>query len=333
MAKKTTSKPTSTQETHTHADGTVHAGPAHDHAPADDLLVASTALDLTVPWTEIEPVYNEVLLQMSKRVKSAGFRPGKVPTVVAKDIIGEEKLKDETAQRLLPNAYGKLMKTSGKQPLTQPEISAKKMDLGSDWEFTVFIAEKPEISIKDHQKVVKAAKKEAEKEIAAATKAEKSNKDDKAEPQAPEGQKPDPEAEKREKTLQAIFKALITEYKPRVPELLLKQETRAELDEMVRNLEQIQMKLDDYLARRQITFEQLTGEVATQILGRLQLDLLYSAMIDDQKLDVTEADVDKFLERIPDKAIRDQQRQDERYLSYIKTLILRDKVSEYLLNV
>lgn len=288
----------------------------------------NTVLTLTLKWSDIEPVYKSVLASLATRVKTGGFRKGKVPPQVAEGVIGEEVLKEETAKKLLPDAYEKLIKDHNKKPITQPEFQAKKMNKGEDWELEVIIAEKPEISLKDHKNIVKKAKTEAKKLFAEELKKfeehEKEHKDDKNHPHT--HQKPNEE----EFTLQTIFKNLLTEYKPQVPELLLKQETRFELDEMVRSLKQLNMTLDDYIARRQITFEQLSNDVAIQVLGRLQLDFLYSALIEDQKMDVSETDLDEFVKRIQDEKQRAERRQDQEYLRYITPMILRQKVSDYL---
>lgn len=291
----------------------------------------NTVLSLTLKWSVIEPVYKEVLANLAKRVKTGGFRKGKVPPQVAEGIIGEEALKEEVAKKLLPDAYEKLVKDHNKKPITQPEFQAKKMDKGSDWELEVIIAEKPVITLKNHAAIVKKAKSESKKLFAEELKKfaehEKEHQDDKDHPHT--HQKPTEE----EFTLQTIFKNLLTEYKPQVPELLLKQETRFELDEMVRSLQQLNMTLDDYLARRKITFEQLSNDVAVQVLGRLQLDLLYSALIEDQKMDVSESDLDEFVKRIQDEKQRAERRQDQEYLRYISPMILRQKVSDYLKNL
>jgi len=288
----------------------------------------STVLSLSLKWSDIEPVYHQVLSNLAKRVKSAGFRAGKVPPQVAEGIIGEEMVKEETAKKLLPEAYEKLITETKKKPITQPEFQAKKMAKGEDWELEVIIAERPEVNLKDHAKVVKTAKAEAKKlfpdEIKAFEQAEKEHHHDGSVPhthQAPN---------EKEFTLQTIFRALLTTYKPLVPELLLKQETRMELDGMVKSLRQLNMNLDDYVARRGITFEQLSNDVAVQALGRLQLDLLYSALIADQEFVVQETDLDEFVKQIEDEKQRTTRRQDPEYLRYITPMILREKVSEYL---
>lgn len=298
---------------------------------AEALLLPSTVLNLKIAWKDVEPVYKHVLHELSARVKAPGFRKGKVPAALAKDIIGPEKLLQETAQHLLPAEYDKLIKTSGKFPIAQPEFEPKKMGPNQDWEFEVKIAERATVAIKGLAKLVKKAKSDAEKALA--EEAKKPAETDKKDAKNAVSKPALTESERKERVMQEVLRTLITSYKPRVPELLLKQETRYELEEMVRSLEQLKMTLQDYLNRRRIQFDELSNEVAVQTLGKLQLDLLYGSIIDDQKITVSDKDLDTFVERITDEKQRAEQRKNQQYLSYITPIILRQKVSDYLLSL
>lgn len=296
------------------------------------MIVDNTVLHLKLSWTEIAPVYQSVLTHHAKHVKAAGFRPGKTPPEVAESMISEEHLKEETAKKLVPAAYEALIKKEQKKPITQPEFRAIKIDKGSDWEFEVHIAEKPVINLKDYAKLVKKTKAEALKEYQAQQKAQTQKSDAAADTTKNAAPQP-PQPTQDEFLLQAIFRQLVMTYKPQVPELLLKQETRHELEDLVQSLDQMNIGLDSYLSRRNISFEQLSNEIATQAMGRLQLDLLYSGVIEDQKLEIKEADLDTFVQQIKDEKERSERRQDPNYLRYITPLILRQKVTAYLLSL
>jgi len=242
---------------------------------------------------------------------------------------------------LLPQAYQDLIKESGKVPLTQPEFQAVKVDLNQDWEIEAQIAEKPDVSIKGYEKIAKKAKAEAEKELKAnyqhQDKATDATKTDKVEPElSPEEKAKKQEQEKshhQEHLLQGMFKALILEFKPQIPELLVKLETRGELEQLIKSIEQFGLSFDDYLTRRQLTFEQLSGELATQSLARIQLEFILEAIIEDQKLVASEAEYDEYLNRLTDEKQRQIQRQDQQYMAYITNLIVRKKATQYLLSL
>jgi FKBP-type peptidyl-prolyl cis-trans isomerase (trigger factor) len=306
---------------------------------ANSVIAPNTTLTISIPWETIQPAYNEALKRLAKKVRSSGFRPGKVPPKIALDIIGEEKVKEEALKNILPAAYQAEVEKSGKQPLTQPEFSAKQVELGSDWEIIAEIAERPKISVKGYEKIAKKAKAEAEKAFEESHKAEpKAESDDKtakkeltAEEKATQAEKE--QAHHDDHLLQGILKALITELKPAIPGLLIKSETRAELEQLIRSLDQFGLSFDDYLARRQVTFEQLSNELASQSLSRLQIEFILEAIVEDQKIEAETSELDAYLQRITDEKVREQQRADAQYMAYITNLVLRQKATKYLLGL
>jgi len=301
------------------------------------VIAPNTKLTLVIPWTQIEPAYTQALKKLAKQVRSSGFRPGKVPTHLAVDMIGQVRVKEEALKGLLTPVYQAAIEKSGKIPLTQPEFSAQKVELGADWEIIAEIAEKPVVSIKNYQKIAKDAKSKAEKEPAHAhgTPDEKTTaKKEETKELTTEEKKKQLEQEKaahEDHLLQHILQALVLELKPAIPELLIKTETRAELEQLVRSLEQFGLKFDDYIARRQITFEQLSNELATQALSRLQIEFILEAITQDLKLVAEESEFEEYLNRISDEKARAQQKADPQYMAYLQGLVLRQKAARALL--
>ena len=147
---------------------------------------------------------------------------------------------------------------------------------------------------------------------------------------------PTPEAvaaEKKDTHLRFIFRELITGLKPAIPELLLKEEARLELEKLVRDLSQIKISLDDYLARRQMNFDQLSTELATQVLGQLQLEFILEALGQHLKLKIADADYQEYWKRIEDEKTREAYQKDPQYLAYLTRVISRQKVIDHLLSL
>lgn len=300
-------------------------------APADSIIAPNTVITLTLPWSEVEPVYKEVLKKLAKKVKSPGFRPGKVPAHIALETIGSENLNEEILKKILPNHYQEAVNAQNKKPLTYPEFRALSVEMNKDWIIEAHIAEKPEVVLKDYQKIAKKSM-EVVKSEPAGHKHEHAHVEEKAQ----DAPKPTPEqlkAEQDEHTLQHIFRDLISVIKPRIPELLIKEEARGELEQLVRSLNQVQMSLDGYLERRQITFEQLSGELASQALGRLQLEFILQAIIEQENLKAEDKDYEEYFARIKDEKTRKEQSQNPDYRNYIGSLIVRKKVADHLLSL
>ncbi len=324
-------QPTSTNDhsdhNHDH-DGHDHSGHNHSH-DADSMIGPNTIIPLVLPWKTVEPVYQETLKRSAKRVKTAGFRQGKVPSKIAADIIGRDRLIEETLKQVLPPIYQAALKAKNGKPLTQPEFVPTKLEMGSDWEIEAHIAEKPEISIKGYEKLVKKGKTDADKEIkelakakvAVAKKDEKAKVEDKA------------EADEKEIRLRHIFRELVSDLKPVLPELLIKEETRAELERLVQSLNQVNLTFDDYLKRRQTSFEHVSAELATQVMTQLQLEFILEKIGEDQKVEATEADFQPFLDRIKDEKTKKEYSQNPEYKKYLTQVVTRQKVIDHLLSL
>ncbi len=324
---------TKTPPTHHHD----HAGHNHDHdhsvqpGAIDSVIGPDTIIPLTLAWKTVEPVYQQTLKTMAKKVKSAGFRQGKVPTKLAEEIIGISNIIEETVNKLLPAAYQDILKTHKLEPLTRPEFLPKKLTMGEDWELEVHIAQKPEVTVKGYEKLAKKGKTEGEKEWqnhqTEHAEHQKTQKLSEAEAAT------QTESEHKDMQLRFIFRELVTGLKPIIPELLVKEETRAELEKLVKSLNQLKMTLDDYLTRRQMSFEQLSGEVATQVIGQLQLEFILQALAEDTKFAMVEADFETHLNKIEDEKTRAKYEKDPEYRAYLTRVVAREKVVDHLLSL
>ena len=189
--------------------------------PENSLLSPNTSITITLKKEVVKKKYNEVLKSLSKKIKLDGFRKGAVPIKIAEEHIGQAKIIEYVLEELVPDAYKKTVADSKKAPITRPEFSVTSTEIGKDWILEAHFAELPEVSIKKYETHVKAGAKNAKKALAESKKEAKEktkSKDDKEEkkvtPLTPEQEK--------ETKLQHIFREMVTQLKPKVPELLLK---------------------------------------------------------------------------------------------------------------
>jgi FKBP-type peptidyl-prolyl cis-trans isomerase (trigger factor) len=298
----------------------------HDHThDVDSMIGPNTIIPLTLSWKIVEPAYQEVLRKLAKKVKSSGFRLGKVPVKIAEDMIGRERLIEETLKKLVPPIYQAAIKAKDFRPLTQPEFVPTKLEMASDWELEAHIAEKPTVSVKGYQKLAKKGKAEADKEI----KDQAKTKKPKAEGDQPDAKEPDA----KEIQMRHIFRELVSELKPTLPELLVKEETRAELERLVQSLSQLNLTFDDYLKRRQTSFEHVSAELATQVMTQLQLEFILEKIGEDLKVAPTETDFQPYFDRIKDEKTKTEYSQNPEYKQYLTRVITRQKVIDHLLGL
>lgn len=273
-------------------------------------IAANTTLVVTLPWSAVEPAYDTQLKKGAKKLKVKGFRQGKVPASYAKKMLDQETLINETINQLLPEAYHQAIHQGDHRPITHPDFKPLKVEWGSDWEIEAAFAEAPTVTIKNWQKTardgLKKAGKEWEKqqreleknsqEKASKTKGQTNQKaDQEADPKASASKQ---QAQKEEFLLQHLFATLAKEYGPAIPELLIREQTRSQLENLSRQLEQMGANMDQYLERRGQKFEDLAQEMAVQSLTRLQMEFVLQAIEADLKIEIAGKDIEAEFEKI-----------------------------------
>lgn len=308
---------------------------------APELIIANTQLQIVIPAAQAQAAYKKTLAKLAPKAKVAGFRKGKVPAHIAEESIGQINIIDQVLQDLVPNLYVEAVKKAGKTPLTNPDIKPVKLNLNEDWELVAEIAEKPTFKLGDYKKMVKNGKKEAIKEIQAeeAKVHDHSHdlKDGEKSEKGHEGKHTHKltDKQKEDLTLSVIFKKLVGEIKPQIQELFLREKVRQELQRLEQDLKQVNLTLDDYLAKQNSTFEQFSQQLAVMHLGQIQLEFILQEIITSEKLTATEEEISAKIKEITEKLDKKaaQDFDEKQYRPYFVTVIERDKVIDFLLKL
>jgi len=301
--------------------------PKTQKTPAKSEIVAdNTVLKLVIPAAQATKTYQQILKKSAQNIKIKGFRKGKVPTKLAQEQLDPAQLVEKAINQILPQAYTDLIKKEKKQPISEPSFKLISAEKDKDWEVEVQIAEAPTIKLTDYKKTAVAAKKKAEKEISAHKK-EDQKAEKKGESKGHHHHKHDDESTK----LHAIFASLIETSKPAIPELLIKQETQRQIQQIVSQLDQLKLSLDDYLKRRNQTFEQLTSEMAAQSLANLQLEFILLELAKEIKAEASDKEIKAEMKKnFPENK---QQQTNPYLLAQIKRNIERKQVIDHLLSL
>lgn len=136
--------------------------------------ISSTKVALTITATEVElaPIKNLVVEQLSKNVKIAGFREGKVPLQVAEKHLDPELLSSEFVNEAINQLYIEAVKSQAVDPVAQPTIEIKKIVPYDVLEFEAQIDTLGVVKVGKYKKlaVKKDVIKISEKEIGEVTK-------------------------------------------------------------------------------------------------------------------------------------------------------------------
>lgn len=297
------------------------------------LIGANTVVTLTIPANDAQAAYTKALKKLAKTVKAAGFRKGKVPAKVAEEHLKPETIIEEALQTVIPELYTAAIKKENLQPLTYPEFKPVSLNKGEDWVVEAYVAQRPTINLSGYKKIVAKANKDAIAELEKQAKElEKHIAESKDEKHEHSHAQPSQEEQKNFR-IQFVYKVLVQEIKPEIQELLVKEETRYDLEQLATQLKQFNIPFEKFLQQRKLTFEQLSNELAAGALARLQTAFIIDEVAKTEKLTVEKADLTAAFEKVTDKKLRAQQESDPRYIDMMSQTILRQKVADHLLSI
>ena len=125
-------------------------------------------VDITIPADKVESGYNRIAKQFAKEAKLSGFRAGKAPVSVVKNLY-KKNIEEETLKELLSASFQKASKDQGENLLSYsfPKEKSPELKIGSDFTFTLRFNIAPEIEIPEYNGIKIELEKQSvdEKEI------------------------------------------------------------------------------------------------------------------------------------------------------------------------
>ncbi|OIO66545.1 MAG: trigger factor [Zetaproteobacteria bacterium CG_4_9_14_3_um_filter_49_83] len=103
-------------------------------------------VEVKLPKSEYDRIYNEQLAALSRSAKLPGFRPGKTPMQVIKQQFGP-KLHDDTVSQLLQTHYIGAIDASGLKPAIQPELDIPAIQPVEHFVFNLNVVTWPEVEL------------------------------------------------------------------------------------------------------------------------------------------------------------------------------------------
>lgn len=130
-------------------------------AKKDDFLIDNKKISETkrelvfkVPTKEFNKFYKQALQELSKDLKVAGFRKGKVPAEIAEKELGPERVLYYAGDLAIRKIYVSTIVSANIPAIGEPKIDLKKIKKGEDLEFTATVELLPEVKLKDYQKEI-----------------------------------------------------------------------------------------------------------------------------------------------------------------------------------
>ncbi|MDT7756418.1 MAG: trigger factor, partial [Mycobacterium sp.] len=79
-------------------------------------------INVEVPFSELQPDFDQAFKEMAKQIRMPGFRPGKVPVKLLESRIDKQAMLDQVVGEAVPGRYSEAVASSDVQPIGQPEI-------------------------------------------------------------------------------------------------------------------------------------------------------------------------------------------------------------------
>lgn len=270
-------------------------------------------LTITVPWKRIEGAYQKALARLAKETTIKGFRKGKASPKIVEEKIGKPKVYEELLKTLVPEVYLEAVKEQKINPILNPQIKVVSLQEGKDWQIVATTCELPVVELKGYKGVIRKAF--ASEKIWVPGKGE-----DK------------PTQEQEGKKMEKLFKTLLAAAKVKVPTILVEEEVNRMLSRLIDQTNKLGLTVEQYLNSIGKTNEQIRQEYQTQAEETLRLELILSAIADQEKISVPETEVEAMIKATPDEETR-KSLETPTQKAYIRQLLKKRKAIDSLMKL
>ncbi|MBU3956897.1 hypothetical protein KKI19_01255 [Patescibacteria group bacterium] len=239
-------------------------------------------LTITIPKKRVTTAYEKTLRQLAKDAEIKGFRKGKAPLKKVEEKIGKTKIYEEVLKTLIPEVYVEAVKEQKVKPIINPQISVVSLEEGKDWQIKAITCELPELKLGDYKGEIKKALASEKIWVPGKDKEKKTE-------------------EKESEQLGKIFQILLKTIKIQIPELLIQEEVNRMLSRLVDQTGRLGLTVEQYLVSIGKTSDQIRQEYRQQAEESLKLELILSAIADEEKIQVDNSEIQKMIDAAPDE--------------------------------
>lgn len=270
-------------------------------------------LEITIPWVDVESGYQKTLSHAASHATIKGFREGKAPKQMVEKQIGKEKLYEETIQDLVSHAYFESVKQHNLQPVLNPQITPVKMQENEDWIVKATACEVPEVKLGNYQEAIKSLKAKNAiwtPEKAAAEETESKDK-------------------KAGVTMDQILEELLKTSTVELCDMLLDSETNRLLSQLVDQINSVGITVEQYMASKSKTQEQLKDEYKESAEKNLKLEFIILKIAEENKVSVTQQEIEDLISKNQDPYFKKAMENPEQ-IGYLSMIIRKQKTFDLL---
>lgn len=257
----------------------------------------------TIPGEIILSQKSHVLKEFAEDTNIKGFRKGKAPIAKVEEVVSEEKLAEHILNHILPKAFSDSVVEHKFNPAIYPKFEAVKITSvkniapDTEWQIKAVTCELSKVVLpKDYKKKLKQSLPQSGK--------------------------------KDEKDQNVLILSLLETVKIEIPKLLIDEEVNARLSQVLERIEKLGLALEGYLKSVGKTPEGLRAEYEVQAKNSIALELILNEVANEEKLDVTEAEIEDFIKTTGEEVSKVNKEQRD----VLRRVILRRKALEILSN-
>ena len=269
-------------------------------------------LTINIPWRRVQQAYNKNIETVAKEANIKGFRKGKAPKKVVEKNIDKQAVYQEILKNLITDLYVETVKEHQLKPIVNPQINVNSMEEGKDWQIKAVTCEFPKIELGDYKQAVK-------KELAV----------DKIWVPGKDKENKEKTTDNENQKLDKVFKALLENVKFSIPAILLQEEVNRMLSRLIEQTSKLGLTVEQYLTSIGKNPDQIKEEYQQQAEQTLKLELILSAIADDQKIEIADQEVQKMIDAIPEENTKKAFEKEEQKI-YIRQLLRKRQAIDNL---
>ncbi|KKR81379.1 MAG: Trigger factor [Candidatus Daviesbacteria bacterium GW2011_GWA1_41_61] len=109
-------------------------------------------MEVTVPWADIAPKWDEILQKLSQDIELPGFRKGQAPLNMVEQQLGS-KVQDEFLKIVMPQALVDALQGTDVVPIDYPKYQLISFTKGQPLIFKATITERPKVEVGDYKTI------------------------------------------------------------------------------------------------------------------------------------------------------------------------------------
>jgi FKBP-type peptidyl-prolyl cis-trans isomerase (trigger factor) len=268
-------------------------------------------LTITIPWTEVLAVYNEVVEDIVKSTEISGFRKGKAPRNVVEEKLDKTKTYEEVLKQIIPKSYSTAVTEQKIKPIVSPKVELKEATENKNWVIRAITCEKPTVTLGDYKKAVTELKASKAKKIWVPGKDEK----------------PEAKEEVKKPTLDEILKTVYENVSMNTPVILLDQEVNRLLSDLIDQTKKLGMSVEQYLSSTGRTGESVRNEYREQAKRTLVLEFALEEIADKEGILISDDDIETVIKTAKTE---EEKKALEAQRYYIASVLRRQKTLDFL---